>query len=291
MVQFLTGYLLGGIRNISSFSSATNKHSETLAAALVPPRGYRHHFRGNLGSGDLYLELTHTFLSQKESTEFSGTEEDLSIKPEHIFRFVILERKITYLCMDRSVAMPPSPIQPFVHLLNPDNSYSSGFIAIVCDRQHNGRHLGSLPFLLSFGWPYPGLYCTVSHYSVVKGVKRYKCLVTKIREAWELKLITLYCLFESSPSVLEAPATLASWSLWPRASPPAVYCLLSALHGQFFLSLYCWKIIGQYCHWWVVRDDLFEKITFSIDKWRKERTTHAKQREGSEWQVWGPWGS
>lgn len=43
-----------------------------------------------------------------------------------------------------------------------------------------------------------------------KGVKRKKFPVTKIREAWEVKLITLYCFFESSPSVLEAPATLAS---------------------------------------------------------------------------------
>ena len=36
--------------------------------------------------------------------------------------------------------------------------------------QHNQHHLGPLDFLLSFNWPYPGLYCELNHFSVIKAL-------------------------------------------------------------------------------------------------------------------------
>ena len=50
--------------------------------------------------------------------------------------------------------------------------------------QCNRHHLGPIQFLLSFCWPYPGLYCVVNHFFVIKGfwVNRY-CLII-IRTRW-----------------------------------------------------------------------------------------------------------
>lgn len=54
----------------------------------------------------------------------------------------------------------------------------------VCGRWHKWLHCGPTGFLL-FCWPHPGLYCAVSHFSVVKGfgANQHCLIIIRVRLA------------------------------------------------------------------------------------------------------------
>ena len=77
-------------------------------------------------------------------------------------------------------------------------------------------------FFLSFHWPYPGLYCAVNHFSVIKGLYLIYCLII-IRTRRPLCSVTLQTMIKTFADIFPVLTELVQFSLlshvWLFATP------------------------------------------------------------------------